>query len=82
MAEKFALHQVWREAGAINFQKRSVTTGAEFVDEAREMIFAGAAFAADKKRCCGGSDFLREFEKTLRGGVFRDPRQSLRAHLE
>ena len=52
------------------------------MDETGEMIFAGAAFAANEKRCCGGGDFLREFEKTLRSGVFRDPRQSLRAHLE
>ena len=52
------------------------------MDEAREMIFAGAAFTADEKRRCGCGDFLREFQKTLRSGVFRDPRQSLRAHLE
>ena len=55
---------------------------AEFMDEAGEMIFAGTTLTADEKcRCCGG-DLLREFEKTLRSGVFRDPRQSLRAHLE
>jgi hypothetical protein len=52
------------------------------MDEAGEMIFAGAAFAADKKRSRGSGDFLREFEKPQRCGIFPDPRQSLFAHLE
>src|ERR1700675_990968 len=82
MAEEFAFHQVWRKAGAIDFQEGRVAPGAEFMNEASEVIFACAAFTADEKCRCGGGDLLREFEKTLRGGVFRDPRQSLRAHLE
>jgi hypothetical protein len=52
------------------------------MNEACEMIFAGATFTADEKRRCRSGNFLREFQKTLRSGVFRDPRQSLRAHLE
>jgi hypothetical protein len=46
------------------------------------MIFACTAFTADEECRRGGGDLLREFEKTLGSGVFRDPRQSLRAHLE
>lgn len=52
------------------------------MNEASEMIFSGSAFTADEKRGGGNGNFLREFEKALRSGVFRDPRQSLRAHLE
>jgi hypothetical protein len=52
------------------------------MNEAREMIFAGAAFSADQKRGSRGGNLLREFEKTLRNGIFRDPRQSLHGHLE
>src|ERR1700680_4474177 len=40
VAEEFAFHQIWWEAGAINFQKRSVAPGAQFMNEAGEMIFA------------------------------------------
>jgi hypothetical protein len=35
------------------------------MNEACEMILAGAAFTTDQKRRRGGGDFLREFEKTL-----------------
>jgi hypothetical protein len=48
VAEELAFHQIWRKAGAVNFQKRSVATGAKFMDEARQMVFAGSAFAADE----------------------------------
>jgi hypothetical protein len=82
VAKEFAFHQIWREAGAINFQKRRVAARAKFMDQTGEMILARAAFPSDKKRRRGSGDFLREFEKTLRSEIFRDPRQSLRAHLE
>src|SRR5580704_1167267 len=63
--EEFALHQIRRKAGAINFQKRGVAPGAEFMDEAGEMIFASTAFTADEKRRCGSGNFLCKLEKTL-----------------
>ncbi len=82
VAEEFAFHQLRRKAGAINFQERRVAARAKFVDEAGEMIFAGATFAADEQRRRSGGHFLRQFEKPQRCWIFRDPRQSLRAHLE
>jgi hypothetical protein len=48
VAEEFALHEIWRKAGAINLQKRCIAAGAEFVHEAREVVFAGAALAGDQ----------------------------------
>ena len=48
VAEELALDEIWRKAGAINLQKRCVATGTEFVHEAREVVFARAAFAGDQ----------------------------------
>jgi hypothetical protein len=48
VAEEFALHEVWRKAGAINLQKWRIAARAEFVHEAREVVFARAAFAGDQ----------------------------------
>ena len=47
VAEKFALHQLRRKTSAINFQEGSVASRAEFMNEAREIIFAGAALSGN-----------------------------------
>jgi hypothetical protein len=48
VAEEFALDEIWRKAGAIDLQKGCIAARAEFVHEAREVVFAGAAFAGDQ----------------------------------
>jgi hypothetical protein len=45
VTEEFALHEIWRKTGAIDLQKGCIAAGTEFVDEAREMVFASATFA-------------------------------------
>src|SRR4029077_361602 len=73
VSKQFRFDEFLREAGAINFQIGRIAPGAEFVDQAREMILAGAAFSGDEKRCGSFRDFARELEDCLRGGIFRDP---------
>jgi hypothetical protein len=48
VAKEFAFDEIWRKAGAIDLQKGCIAAGAEFVHEAREVVFAGAAFAGDQ----------------------------------
>src|SRR3981081_181608 len=50
VAEQFAFDKLWWKTGAINFEERCVAAGPKFVNEPREMIFAGAAFAGDEQR--------------------------------
>jgi hypothetical protein len=74
VAEEFALHEIWRKAGAINLQKWRIAARAEFVHEAREVVFARAAFAGDQQSCRGDGDFLGKFQEAKRCGVLGDPR--------
>ena len=76
--EQFRFDKFRRQAGAIDFQERRIAPGAVLVNPAREMIFAGAAFAGDQKRGGGVSDFSREFEDALRrrASAMHDIRES------
>ena len=69
VAEKFGFDQFGRQAGAINFQERSVVARAVLVNPARELIFAGAAFAGDQHGGGGVGDFVGKFEDVLRRGI-------------
>src|SRR5882757_3979162 len=61
--EKFAFDELRREAGAIDLQKRGVTAGAEFMNEARKVVFACTAFAGDQECCRSNCDLSGEFDK-------------------
>ncbi len=78
--EQFRFDQFLRQAGTIDFQEGRIAPGSEFVDQARQMILAGAALSGDEKR--GGSfrDLAREFDDRLRRGIFRDPGHARLAH--
>src|SRR5208337_2845131 len=78
--KKFAL-QKWRwQTFALDFYERSVAPGSKFVDQARKVIFSGAALSGDEDRGRNWSNALREFEETLRGRILADPGQSLACH--
>jgi len=74
VAEEFALHEIWRKAGAINLQEGCIAARAEFVHEACEVVFAGTAFAGDQKSCRCDGDFLGQFKEAERCGILGDPR--------
>src|SRR5439155_10536867 len=77
VAEEFAFDERGRERGAVDFQKGRVASRTEFVNETREVVFAGAGFASDEE-CGGGSgDFFREIEQAARSGVFGDPGEAV-----
>ena len=73
VAEQFRFDEFLRQAGAIDFQEGRIAPRAEFVDQAREMILAGAAFSGDEKRGGSFGDFARELEDRFGGGICRDP---------
>ena len=86
VAEQFRFDKFLRQAGAIDFQERSVAAGAKFMDEAREMVFPGAAFAGDEQRRGGLRDFARQLDArpstrdpraihAMRGSLILRPRQ-------
>jgi hypothetical protein len=77
VAEEFAFDEGGRKRSAIDFEERRVAARAEFVDEPRKMIFAGAGFAGDEERGGRGGNFFREIEQTARSGVFGDPGQAV-----
>src|SRR6266850_4143740 len=80
VAEEFALHEIWRKAGAINLQEGCIAAGTEFVHEAREVVFARAALAGDQESCRCGGDFFGKFKEAEACGVLANPRSSLRRH--
>jgi hypothetical protein len=82
VAEEFALDELRRKTGAINFEEGRVAARPKFVNEAREMVLTGAAFSGDEQGGGSGGNFLREFEETDGSGIFGDPRQSLDRHQE
>jgi len=68
VAKEFAFDEIGRKRGAVDFEKRSVTARAEFVNKTREMVLARAGFAGNEKRCGRRRDFLRELEQAERSG--------------
>ena len=78
VAEQFGFDQFLRQAGAIDFQVGRVASRAELVDEAREMVFAGAALAGDEHGGGGVGDFAGQFEDALRRRVVWPPRECAR----
>ena len=62
VAKKLGFDKLRRQAGAIDFQERRVAARAALVNPARELIFAGAAFAGDQQRGGGFGELFGNFE--------------------
>src|SRR5215469_8617349 len=60
VAKKFTFNQMRRQRSAINFVKGSVTAGAQFVNQACEVIFAGTGFTGDEQSRGRGRNFFGE----------------------
>ena len=76
MAEKFGFDEFGGQARAINLQERRVVALSLLVNPASELVFAGAAFAGDEKRCARIGNFVGKLEDALRGGAFCHPGNS------
>jgi len=75
--EELTFDERGRERGAVDFEKGRVAARTEFVNEAREVVFAGAGFASDEECGRGSGDFFREIEQATRSGVFGDPGEAV-----
>src|SRR5260370_40539389 len=64
MAEKFAFDKLRRQASAIDLQEGRVATRAEFMNQAGEVVLAGATFTGDQKSGGGEHGTPREAQKT------------------
>src|SRR5208282_6127521 len=62
VAEELALQQRSGQTLALDFQIGSIAPGSKFVDEAREVIFPGAAFSGDQDCGGNGSNALRKLK--------------------
>jgi hypothetical protein len=65
MAEQFAFEQGFGKRGAVQRDKRPRLAAAEAVNEARDQLFAGAAFGLDQNVGVGGGRLPRAFERLL-----------------
>ena len=73
MAEELRFHKLGGKAGAIDFQERRIAARAAFVNPARELVLARAAFAGDQNRGGGVGELLCDFKNVLRGWIGGDP---------
>src|SRR5258708_4459302 len=48
VSEEFAFDEIWRKTGTVDLQEGRIAARAEFVHEAREVIFACAALSGDQ----------------------------------
>ena len=80
VAEKFGFDELGGQAGAIDLQERRVAARAAFVNPARELILARAAFAGDQQRSRRLGKFFRDFEDAPRGRISRNPGNVRGAH--
>ncbi len=67
MTEEFALDEVFRESGAVDFDVGLVATRGVAVELAGDHFFAGAVFASDEDGGIGGSNAFDELAETLHG---------------
>src|SRR5579859_400685 len=67
---------LWKRS-AIDFEEWSIAARAEFVNEARKIVFAGSGFAGDQQGSRRGRDFLGQRQQALRRGVGGNPRETL-----
>jgi len=74
VAEEFALHEIWRKAGAINLQRRVHRGEGRVRARGVRSGLCGTAFAGDQKSCRCDGDFLGQFKEAERCGVLGDPR--------
>ncbi len=75
VAKKLAFNEGGRKGSAIDFEKRRVAPRAEFMNEARKMIFAGAGFSGDEESRRSRGDLFRKFEQAVRNRVGGNPRE-------
>jgi hypothetical protein len=54
VAEQFRLDQLRRQAGAVNLEEGCVAPRAQLVNQARQVVFAAAAFSGNEQRGVGG----------------------------
>src|SRR5579862_9539523 len=73
VAKKFGFDEFSGKAGAINFQKWSVATGAVLMNPARELIFSRAALARNEQRGRRFGELGGKFKNTKGGGIGSDP---------
>src|SRR5258708_30948289 len=76
VAEEFAFNELRRKAGAIDFQERRVAARAEFMNQARDVVLAAAAFTGDQESGWGDRDFLCEFKEAERCRIGGGPPQT------
>src|SRR6266849_2897945 len=67
VAKEFAFDELRRKAGTVDFQERRVAARAEFMNQACEVVFTGAAFTGDQQSGGSDRDFPGEVKTTERG---------------
>src|ERR1700751_3597417 len=76
VAKKLRFDKLCGKAGAINFQKWSVATGAVLMNPARELIFSSSALAGNEQRGRRLGELGGKLKNTNRGRIGSDPFQA------
>src|SRR5208337_4248072 len=69
VAEEFALQQIFRDGGAVDFDERTGSAARLFVDGAGNEVFANTAFAAQQNGGVGGRDAFNVGQHLLHFGA-------------
>ncbi len=72
VAEQFALHQIFGQRGAVDFDERPILAGRVMMNGARDHILADAAFAAQQNGGAGGRHALNGGEDFAHGRAAAD----------